>query len=113
MWTPPPAPVQRRLAGVLALALAGFSAGLAPALAQGRNTANTLELDDAAARPRATIEALDYVSFPLVELRDREVYFSGATYRRTSDTELRAYVAVQQSGGELEEIEFIFSRASF
>ncbi len=51
-----------------------------------------------------------FVSFPLVKLGHHEVYFSGLTYRRTSDTELRAYVAVEQEDGLLEEIEFVFQR---
>ena len=51
-----------------------------------------------------------YVSFPLVKLGRHEAYFSGLTYRRTSDTELRAYVAVKQEDGHLEEIEFVFQR---
>ena len=51
-----------------------------------------------------------FVSFPLVQLGHHEVYFSGLTYRRTSDTELRAYVAIKQEDGPLEELEFVFQR---
>ena len=53
-----------------------------------------------------------FVTFPLVKLGAGEAYFSGLTYRRTSDTELRAYVAIQQEDGRLEEIEFVFQRQS-
>ena len=51
----------------------------------------------------------DFVSFPLVKLGENEAFFDGLTYRRIGD-ELRAYVAVEQEGGRLEEIEFVVER---
>ena len=51
-----------------------------------------------------------FVSFPLVKLGHHEAYFSGLTYRRTSHTELRTYVAIEHEDGRLEEIEFVFQR---
>gem|GEM_PF-1477033 len=51
----------------------------------------------------------EFVSFPLVRTGDREVFFSGLTYRLTSDDQLRAFVAISGEDG-VEEIEFTFRR---
>lgn len=51
----------------------------------------------------------DYVSFPLVRLGEREVFFEGLTYRLIGDR-LHAYVAIKQTDGSLGEIEFNFKR---
>ena len=70
----------------------------------------TLKVKHFSAELHGWEEKDSYVSFPLVKLGHHEAYFSGLTYRRTSDTELRAYVAIQQGDGHLEEIEFVFQR---
>lgn len=53
----------------------------------------------------------DYVSFPLVQLGEREVYFSGLTYRLVGN-QLHAYVSIEQEDGSFDEIEFDFKRQS-
>lgn len=52
----------------------------------------------------------EYVSFPLVRLKDDAAYFEGLTYIRKGDEQLQVYLATRREGG-LHEEELVFNRA--
>ena len=52
----------------------------------------------------------EFVDFPLVKIDGRRVYFRGLTYERTTDDELRIYLAMRTSAG-MREVEFKLARA--
>lgn len=49
----------------------------------------------------------DHVAFPLVRLGDREAYFEGLTFRRTSADTLRGYLAMKTADG-VNEVAFTY-----
>lgn len=49
-------------------------------------------------------------SFPLVELTQNAAFFDGITFRRLDQNTIRVFVAVEQSDGETEELEFEYHR---
>ena len=52
----------------------------------------------------------EYQSFPLVELTQDAAFFDGITFLKLDQNTIRVFVAIEQSNGETEELEFEYHR---
>ena len=52
----------------------------------------------------------EFLSFPLVELTQDAAFFDGITFRKLDPNTIQVFVALEQSDGEMEELEFEYHR---